>query len=503
MNERPVRSGRAIGTGKTIVALRRTERRRYTPMHGIWYLLVTLLLATSANLSVFAQTVTATLAGTVTDQTGAEIPGATVVARNQQNGFQRTTRSGGSGGFTFAALDSGNYTLTIAAPNFKTSVIKNLHLDPGDTRTLNNLHLAIGTVGETITVEAAQTSLDTGERSALISAEELKKLSVEGRDVTELLKILPGTAIAAGQAAQQGALGASNTAYDPGVVSPGGALGQYSVAGSPTNGVSIRSDGANLADPANYASATQNINSEATAEVKVQESNFGADTANGPVVIDAIGKSGGDAYHGSLYVFGRTYQLNSTDAFAAPLNTKKPDDHYVYPGGTFGGPVKIPGTNFNHTKKLTFFLSAEEYAQRNTYAYGTAASAISSALVPTANMRKGDFSQTEISKYLPLSAAGAQPGTGTYANVNSVPITGANGAAITCNGNTGNDCLSPYLDPGALAIISNAMPLPNVPGGQNVNGFNYSHLNLTNNDLYQTRGRLDFAQTERTKFYFI
>jgi hypothetical protein len=475
------------------------------------------LIAGGAAGPAFAQTVTATLAGTVSDETGANIPGAKVTARNQQNGFTRTTKSGGSGLFTFAAVDSGDYTLRITAPNFRTSVIKNIHLDPGDTRTLNNLHLAVGTIDETVVVEAAETSLDTGERSSLITADVLKKLSVEGRDVTELLKILPGTAIAAGGASQQGALGASNSSYDPGNVSPGGALGQYAVAGSPTNGVSIRSDGANLADPANYASATQNINSEATAEVKVQESNFGADVANGPVVIDAVGKSGGTEYHGSLYVFGRTYQLNSTDAFAAPLNTTKPPDHYVYPGGTFGGPVEIPGTNFNHAKRLTFFVSAEEYAQRNTYAYGTASSAISSALVPTVNMRKGDFSAAEIAKYLPplksndpciasnnclINSAG-QKFSPTYANLYSIPITGANGAAISCNGNTGNDCLSPYLDPGASAIINNAIPLPNVPGGQNINGFNYSRLNLTNNDLYQTRGRLDFAESERSKFYFI
>jgi hypothetical protein len=459
------------------------------------------LLALAAILPMQAQVVTATLSGTVADATGASIPGATVTAKNQKNGFSRTTQAGGSGLFSFSALDSGDYIITITSPSFQRFVVKNVHLDPGDTRTLNNLRLTIGEVSTTVTVEASLTSLDTGERSSLISADDIKKLSVQGRDVTELIKILPGTAIAAGQNAQQGSLGASNTAYDPGNVSPGGALGQYAVSGSPLNGVSIRSDGANLADPANYASSTQNINSESTAEVKVQQSNFGADTANGPVVIDAVGKSGGSDYHGSLYVFGRTYQLNSVDAYANGVGLTKPPDRYVYPGGTFGGPVKIPGTNFNHAKKLTFFVSAEDYAQRNTYAYGSAAQATQVALVPTANMRRGDFSAAEIAKYLPLGAAGL-PGQGTYGNINSVPVTGAGGQSVVCNGNTGNDCLSPYLDPGAKALLS-IMPLPNVAGGQNTSGFNYKNTNLTNNNFYQTRGRLDYAPTDRTKFYLI
>ena len=67
------------------------------------------------------------------------------------------------------------------------------------------------------------------------------------------------------------------------------------MSGAPTNGVSVRSDGINLNDPGNYSGSTQTVNTDTTAEVKVEQSNFGADTANGPVVINAVGKSGGSS----------------------------------------------------------------------------------------------------------------------------------------------------------------------------------------------------------------
>ena len=86
------------------------------------------------------------------------------------------------------------------------------------------------------------------------------------------------------------------------------------------------------------------MNYEQVAEVKISTSSFSAETAHGPIVINAVGKSGGAKYHGSLYTFARTSGLNSTDWIAKYSGQSKPPDRYVYPGFTFGGPVLIPGT---------------------------------------------------------------------------------------------------------------------------------------------------------------
>jgi hypothetical protein len=464
-----------------------------------------------------AQVSTSTLAGLVADSDKAVIPGAQVTIVNRNNRFTRTAKTNGTGAFTFSSIGWGDYDLTVTMPGFRKYSLRNVHLDPGDTRTLPLIQMAIGEVSSTVTVQAGgQNQIDdTGERSSIITADEIQKLTLQGRDVTELIKTLPGAGINNGNGSLGQGSAVSNTIADSSNTQLGGSTGGYSLSGSPINGVSIRSDGANLTDPGTYSGTLQNINNEATAEVKVEQQNFGADTANGPLVINAVSKAGGVDYHGSLYVNGRTSQLNSTDAFLKRLGYNKPTDRYVYPGITFGGPLKIPGTDFNHAKHFTFFVQGEDLAQRNTYAYGNVSSAIQTALVPTAAMRAGDFSPAQIAKYLPPGSpiCYAHPGVPCatpsdaaqaalftqYQNVHTVPISSYKGDAITCNGVPG-DCEAPYLDPGATAQFK-LFPLPNTPNGQTTaDGYNFSQLNLVPNNLWTAHTKLEFKPNERQTF---
>jgi hypothetical protein len=464
----------------------------------------------------FAQVTTATLTGTVADAGGAIIPHATVTVRNLATKFSRTVRSNGSGIFAFPGLDSGDYSVSITYQGFKSYQLNSIHLNPTDNRNLNDIRMTPGEVNEVVNVDSTTTNAveDDGERSALITAKDLAKLSLEGREVTELLKILPGSAINNGVNGQSGD---TNVSFDPGTVGFGGAAGSYSMSGSPVNGSAIRSDGANLTDPGTGASSLQTINAESTAEVKVQMANFGADSANGPMVINAVGKSGATDFHGSIYAFGRTGQLNSTDSIAKALGTTKPEDRYIYPGASLGGPVKIPGTNFNHDKRLTFFVSAEDYIQRNVYAYNSPSFAVTHALVPTAGMRKGDFSAAQLQKYLPPGTPVCDPSLGVqctnlqnipsfnygtdayFQNVNQVPVSTAQGVPISCTGQPG-DCLAGHGDPGSLAQLQ-LFPLPNTPSGQTTaDGYNYTHVDLVDQDIYEAHGRLDYS-VGRSKFY--
>jgi hypothetical protein len=474
---------------------------------------------------VLGQTTTATLSGTVRDKDGFAVPQAKVVVTNRASKSTRTSTANGAGVFSFPALDSGDYSLTITVKGFETFIVSAIHLNPGDTNNVDSIKLKPGNVDESVTVDASTLNnvQDTGERSALITSKDLDKLSLEGREVTELLKILPGSAINTGGGANQNA--SSNSSFDPAQVSFGGAAGSYSMSGSPVNGASIRSDGANLTDPTSGAGALQTVNAESTAEVKVQTANFGADSANGPLVINAVGKSGSSDYHGSIYAYGRTSQLNANDSLANFLHTQKPPDRYIYPGGSIGGPIKIPGTNLNHSKRLTFFANGEDYIQRNVYAYNNVSNAIISALVPTPAMLLGDFSYAQISKYLPPGIPVCIPTPGTpctnlsllpanntnpalfqgtpnsFQNENEIPV-GANGTQIKCNGDTGNDCLSGHMDPATLEQFRSLFPSPNVPNGQTLPGaYNYIHTDLVDNDIYQAHGRLDYAKSDRQKFF--
>ena len=473
----------------------KVKRRRLRAASHTLALTASLLLAPGA---LHAQGTTASLSGTVTDTSGAVIPNASVSLRNAATGDIRQSKSNGAGDFTFSAVPVGDYEVDVQSTGFQQFKEGGIHLDPGDQRSLRELKLAAGSEATQVNVQEASQSitLDSGEQSSLISAQDISHLSVEGRDVTELLKILPGFAITS-PSSNGGNL---NTAYDPSQVSVTGALGSYAGAGNNINGTSLLSDGTDITDPGNFGSAIQNINYEQVAEVKVQTASFTADEARGPIVINAVGKSGGDHYHGSLYTYARTNQLDSTDWIANYTGTGKPPDRQVYPGFTLGGPIYAPGLGFNHNKRLTFFVGAEDYAQRNIYAYGGASSAIVSVLVPTAGMRNGDFSQAQIQQYLG-TAYYATPGNAAsglnakYANINTSPYNNKDGSLVTTPG-----VLSPgSIDPETQGLM-NIMPLPNIASN---GGINYTSVNLIDNDLWQARGRVDYAINDKNKLFVV
>ena len=438
-----------------------------------------------------AQVTTATLSGTVQDSSGAVIPNADVLLENVLNGDMRTGKSDGAGVFAFPSVPSGDYRVTITAAGFQKYTATNIHLDPGDQRALRDIHLNIGGATESVTVTAdTQINTDSGEQSALIDSQQIQHLSIEGRDVTELFKTLPGFAIT------NGSTGTDNRAYDPSQVSVNGALGSYAANGTPLNGVALLTDGADITDPGNFGAAIQNVNYEQVAEVKVQTSSFTADTAHGPIVVNAVGKSGGDKFHGSLYTFARTNQLDSNDWISNYTQQAKAPDREVYPGMTFGGPVIIPHTNFNKDKHLTFFVGAEDYAQRNVYAYGSAGSAVLTALVPTAGMRAGDFSATQLQQFLGSSyrpiGNGAICQGGNYQAVCAIPQTGPNGTALQ-NGQV------TAIDKNVQALLG-TLPLPNTPS---TGTYNWITTNLVNNDLWQAHARVDDQISQKHKLFIV
>jgi len=416
------------------------------------------------------------LSGVVQDPSSAYVPGAVVALTNLQNGIERTVTSNGSGAFYFAAVPSGDYRITIKMKGFRDLFRSGIHVNPGDSLALQEFKLSLTSTQETVSVEGVATSipLDSGQLSATINANDVDRLSVVGRDATELQKILPGFAIHSSDN--------TNTAPDFSQVNIG--MGNaYISNGAPVAGTTLKLDGANLTDAGNMGANLQNINIAFVSEVQVQTSNFGVDQSNGPVIISGVTRPGTQTYHGSLYTYARTSQLNSNDSLAKYDGIARPNDRFLYPGFTISGPVP-------HTKKLTFFAGVEFDAQKNVYAYGSASGALVQALVPTAAMRKGDFSTASLQNYL-----GANYANGTYAQISPTPTVGDDNSTLA-NGNIGA-----FLDPGAMALVNGTLPLPNIPGGTNAAGFNYQTLNLVDNNIFQTTGRLDYAISPRNLFW--
>jgi hypothetical protein len=422
-----------------------------------------------------AQVGSATLSGTVQDELGAAVSGATVTLQNAANGQERNSRCSEAGAFTFSAVPSGDYKLTVQQKGFKQLIRPGIHLNPGDSILLSDLHLGVGTVTESITVtaETERLPLDSGQLSATVTGADLEQLSVVGRDATELQRTLPGFAIRS--------LGSTNTAPDFSQVQVGQPT-PYASNGAPVAGITLKLDGANLTDAGNFGANLQNINDSFVSEVQVQTSNFGADQPNGPVVITGVTKAGTASYHGSLYTYARTSQLNANDWLSKYNGIARPDDRFVYPGGTLSGPIP-------HMKNMTFFAGAEYDAQRNVYAYGSAGSAIIHALVPTKEMRNGDFSAEALSAYL-----GPNVTSGNYGTFNTPPTVGDDGSALS-NGN-----IAAFLNPGAMALVNGTLPLP-TRTQTGTDGYNYDHLDLTNNNVSQFAGRVDYNISPRNMIF--
>ena len=96
----------------------------------------------------------------------------------------------------------------------------------------------------------------------------------------------------------------------------------------------------------------------------VHNSSFAAEYARGPVVVEASGKSGGSQVHGGAYMYARNGVMNAEDASLKANNVAKPNDSQYYPGGNIGGPVILPGLNYNKNHDKLFFFAGYEYMKQ-------------------------------------------------------------------------------------------------------------------------------------------
>jgi hypothetical protein len=131
-------------------------------------------------------------------------------------------------------------------------------------------------------------------------------------------------------------------------------------------------DGANLRDIGNNSGMMNVPNNEFVAEIKVQTSNYAAEFGSHITSVQAITKSGSADFHGSLYYYGRPYQLSANDRsrnYANPNRDNpamnRPESKFHYPGLTLSGPILIPGTSFNKDRDKAFFFFGYELQKQN------------------------------------------------------------------------------------------------------------------------------------------
>ncbi|MGO9011745.1 MAG: carboxypeptidase regulatory-like domain-containing protein [Bryobacteraceae bacterium] len=439
------------------------------------------------QLPALAQHAAGSIAGTVADKSGAVIPGAKVVLKNEANNNTFDGVTNGSGIFSFPTVLPGSYSVTVSAPGLQTYEIEHIVVTQGAAVGIPTITLQVATTKEQIEIVATgdvAVPIDSPQASQTLNQTMITDLSIVGRDAAELMKIMPGMAMTGGLS--QSMWNSYTTQIN------NGPIGQFSANGTQANGaVTMTSDGANLLDPGNQGTQTANINQNQVAEVSILTSAYDASFAKGPVTFQAYGKSGSAQFHGQAYLYTRNGDFNAIDSYDKSQGLKPISDSFYYPGGDFGGPVLIPGSKFNRNRDKLFFYGAYEYMKQQP------AGSSYQFVIPTAQMQQGNFS--------PAYLASWGPG---FANSHS------NGAVVPCvNGtNTGAGCGSltnivggmipqSLIDPNSLAYLK-TFPAPNETPADNGSGSNYDYFLGPPVNRWELRLRGDYNISDKTKLYF-
>lgn len=424
---------------------RHFRRGHSRPFHiSAWLIFVALFTFSTAG----AQQITGSIVGTVTDQQGAVIGGATVKATNSATGFMRTSTANGYGQYRMDYLPIGTYTIDVEANGFKRFVQQNILLSVDQTQTIP-ITLSVGTQTQTVTVTDAPPVVDTStaELGRTIQPDEIIGLPLVNRNAYAELSLTPG--VQANSASPS-----SNPNGTPNFVI-GLPSADVQINGSIDGGnpeVAFYLDGgSNITGIRNYGN--QLPNPDALEEFRVETSNFAAQYGHmSAAVVNAVTKSGTNKFHGSLFEFNRNTDFNAT-----PWNSKsKAPYHRNNFGGVIGGPIK---------RDRAFFLFS--YAGLRQ----VVGQQLTGGLVPTAAERVGDFTaDTKVTLYMP-GAYPKNPG-----NKPVTPMVGTN-SSPNCQTPTKNCIPSSLLDTAAGNLLNTAklIPLPTgtpVPtGGGQWTGF--------------------------------
>lgn len=323
-----------------------------------------------SSLGLHAQSTYGSISGTVTDQSGAALVGASVTLTNLGTAEKRTETSGDDGHFTFVNLFQGQYRIDIEKSGFKhfgrpgitVQVQQDTHIDAA---------LTVGQVSETVEVNAEVPLLQT-ESSSLGQVVEQRKaneLPLNGRNIFNLITVSPA-------AVAQGGSGGSPVGQNP------FSWGNYQIGGSFANQGAEYLDG----QPLNIGYINLPIiipTQDSVGEFKVQYSNLGAEWGKfSGGVTNLSTKSGTNGWHGSAYEYFRNKVLNANEYFNkqtelanGKANEAPPWTQNQY-GFELGGPVI--------KNKTFFYVSWEQYRQRTGSPFTTT--------VPAKGMLSGDFS---------------------------------------------------------------------------------------------------------------
>ena len=319
--------------------------------------LLTLVFAATA----FAQT-TASIQGSVSDQSGAAVVGAKVTVKNTALGIERTTQTSSTGSYEVPALPPGTYSVQVQIAGFETQLAKGVVLEVSNNA-VQNFGLKVANTTEVVTVEGAApvieaTTMTVGQT---INQRTVQDIPLNGRHFVDLALLIPGTVTPP----QNGFLTAPLR---------GQGSFAFNTAGNREDSINFMINGINLSDMVqNQVTFQPTINT--VSEFKIDNSTYSAEYGrNSGSIVNIATRSGTNDYHGEVYDYLRNDFFDARNAFnrvttstgaANPISPFKRNQF----GADFGGPIK--------KGKTFFFLSYE--GLRHRQGLSTSANVLSEA----------------------------------------------------------------------------------------------------------------------------
>lgn len=377
--------------------------------------------------SAWAQTVTGSITGQVTDPSGAVVSGATVTAENTATGVKTTATTNAVGVYNIRFLPIGTYQVAVTASGFTSSTVHPFQIEIDQTVKID-VALKIGSSETVVVQEEFHPILDTTDSTLgnTLSTNEIANIPLNGRNFSQLTLFQAG-AVGTDPSGMSGNNAIERNTYNSGVAAINGNRQQ-------ANNYTI--EGADNNEPQNNLIG-YNPAPDAIGEVRVVSANANATygNANGGAVVTIL-KSGTNQFHGSLYDFlqSQIFDANSwANGLSNPVIKKNSYTQNIF-GATFGGPI---------VKNKLFFFGDYEGVRHHTGGEATAS-------VLTQAMRNGDFSALLTDGKTPIQLYDTQNNFTPYANNQGVPI---------------NNPVATYL-----FAHPELYPLPNTPAVSVANG---------------------------------
>jgi hypothetical protein len=321
------------------------------------------LLLLFLTLPVPAQIVTGSIAGSVADTSGLPVAGAQIKLVHSATGRERDSVSDERGAFLLTGLDGGEYTLTVTHPGFKQALRQGLRLATGERLPVGIVTLEVGAVSESVTVTSrggAVVQTQSAERAEVITSAQVEGLALRGRNVKDLMGLLPGVVVT--NESEDLSLGTG--------INVNGNRGTF-------NNISV--DGVPSTDMGNGSQMKLTVSQDAVAEVKILLSNYQAEYGRmAGSNIQIVTKSGSNDFHGTFAYFKRHEQFNANNFFNNQNGQPRPRYRFNTFTYNVGGRV---------VRDKVFFFWNQEF-------WPTSGAASGRVTVPTALERAGNFSQS-------------------------------------------------------------------------------------------------------------